>query len=149
MAWWWYLLPMARITPARPGRSGVVEREQAILGCTPGCRSAAALNAHPSWRSARPHLRMSSCGNLRTSPANVTTVLCLDIDNGPEWTMTDDNQSVYAAAGLAALERVLTVIYPYGRRPRTGIVQLAGIAIRPGGDAEVPGCQPTVASRPW
>ncbi|HEY2304769.1 MAG TPA: hypothetical protein VGI05_02690 [Streptosporangiaceae bacterium] len=35
-------------------------------------------------------------------------VLCLDIDNGPDWTVTDGNQSVYTAAGLTALEQVLT-----------------------------------------
>lgn len=28
--------------------------------------------------------------------------LCLDIDNGPGWTVTDDNDSLYAPSGLAA-----------------------------------------------
>ncbi|MFF5564677.1 spermidine synthase [Streptomyces sp. NPDC012623] len=28
--------------------------------------------------------------------------LCLDIDNGPEWTVTEDNGDLYSAAGLAA-----------------------------------------------
>ena len=28
--------------------------------------------------------------------------LCLDIDNGPGWTVTDDNDSLYSPAGLAA-----------------------------------------------
>jgi hypothetical protein len=28
--------------------------------------------------------------------------LCLDVDNGPEWTVTDDNASLYSPAGLAA-----------------------------------------------
>ncbi|MFF3017196.1 spermidine synthase [Streptomyces sp. NPDC057939] len=28
--------------------------------------------------------------------------LCLDIDNGPHWTVTDDNHSLYSPAGLAA-----------------------------------------------
>ncbi len=35
-------------------------------------------------------------------------VLCLDIDNGPGWTVTDGNRDVYQPAGLAALERVVT-----------------------------------------
>ncbi|MFC4493697.1 spermidine synthase [Streptomyces ovatisporus] len=29
-------------------------------------------------------------------------VLCLDIDNGPGWTVTEDNESLYSPAGLAA-----------------------------------------------
>jgi spermidine synthase len=28
--------------------------------------------------------------------------LCLDIDNGPDWTVTDDNRTLYTPAGLAA-----------------------------------------------
>ncbi|MFF8378844.1 spermidine synthase [Streptomyces sp. NPDC015661] len=28
--------------------------------------------------------------------------LCLDIDNGPDWTVTEDNESLYSAEGLAA-----------------------------------------------
>jgi spermidine synthase len=34
--------------------------------------------------------------------------LCLDIDNGPDWTVTEDNESLYSAAGLADCARVLT-----------------------------------------
>lgn len=33
--------------------------------------------------------------------------LCLDIDNGPGWTVTEDNQSLYSQAGLASCARVL------------------------------------------
>ncbi|MFI5805076.1 spermidine synthase [Streptomyces sp. NPDC051561] len=29
-------------------------------------------------------------------------VLCLDIDNGPDWTVTDDNRNLYTPGGLAA-----------------------------------------------
>ncbi len=31
--------------------------------------------------------------------------LCLDIDNGPGWTVTEDNGGLYSAAGLAACAR--------------------------------------------
>ncbi|MGW7368532.1 spermidine synthase [Streptomyces sp. NPDC054841] len=34
--------------------------------------------------------------------------LCLDIDNGPGWTVTEDNTSLYSPAGLAACARRLT-----------------------------------------
>lgn len=30
-------------------------------------------------------------------------VICLDIDNGPEWTVTDDNRALYGDRGLARL----------------------------------------------
>jgi spermidine synthase len=33
--------------------------------------------------------------------------LCLDIDNGPDWTVTEDNRGLYAPAGLASCTRVL------------------------------------------
>jgi spermidine synthase len=34
--------------------------------------------------------------------------LCLDIDNGPDWTVTEDNEELYRPAGLASCARVLT-----------------------------------------
>ncbi len=34
--------------------------------------------------------------------------LCLDIDNGPEWTVTEDNGGLYSPAGLAACRARLT-----------------------------------------
>ncbi|MET9858516.1 spermidine synthase [Streptomyces smyrnaeus] len=33
--------------------------------------------------------------------------LCLDIDNGPDWTVTDDNTTLYSPAGLAACRAAL------------------------------------------
>lgn len=33
--------------------------------------------------------------------------LCLDIDNGPGWTVTEDNQSLYSQVGLASCATVL------------------------------------------
>ncbi|GAA2435526.1 spermidine synthase [Streptomyces glaucus] len=33
--------------------------------------------------------------------------LCLDIDNGPDWTVTDGNTGLYSPAGLAGCARVL------------------------------------------
>ncbi|GAU65439.1 hypothetical protein SSP35_01_07800 [Streptomyces sp. NBRC 110611] len=34
--------------------------------------------------------------------------LCLDIDNGPDWTVTEDNDSLYSPGGLAACRDRLT-----------------------------------------
>jgi len=33
--------------------------------------------------------------------------LCLDIDNGPDWTVTDGNEGLYSPAGLTSCARVL------------------------------------------
>ncbi|WP_371576933.1 spermidine synthase [Streptomyces sp. NBC_01314] len=33
--------------------------------------------------------------------------LCLDIDNGPEWTVSETNENLYSPAGLASCARVL------------------------------------------
>jgi spermidine synthase len=33
--------------------------------------------------------------------------VCLDIDNGPDWTVTEDNRGLYSPAGLASCARVL------------------------------------------
>jgi spermidine synthase len=92
----------------RPGRICVVEREQAVIdwhtrGTAPLRRFAGAGHSDPRARIIADDLLR----HVRTTGERYD-VLCLDIDNGPDWTVTDDNQSVYAAAGLAALARVLT-----------------------------------------
>jgi len=35
-------------------------------------------------------------------------VICLDVDNGPDWTVTDDNASLYGPAGLEVTVAALT-----------------------------------------
>ncbi len=48
--------------------------------------------------------------------------LCLDIDNGPDWTVTDSNAGLYGTAGLAATQRRLTpggVLAIWSARPST------------------------------
>lgn len=48
--------------------------------------------------------------------------LCLDIDNGPDWTVTEDNAGVYSPAGLAACRDRLTVggvLAVWSARPST------------------------------
>ena len=92
----------------RPGRICVVEREQAVIdwhtrGAAPLRRFAGTGHSDPRARIIRDDLLR----HVRTTGERYD-VLCLDIDNGPDWTVTDDNQSVYAADGLAALERALT-----------------------------------------
>ncbi|MFD7445375.1 spermidine synthase [Streptomyces sp. NPDC059909] len=87
------------------GRIAVVEREQAII----------------DWHRRGP-LRAISAGALadpRTvilhtdlvayvhNTSDTYDALCLDIDNGPDWTVTEDNENLYSPAGLAACARRL------------------------------------------
>jgi spermidine synthase len=39
--------------------------------------------------------------HLRASPGRYD-IVCLDVDNGPGWTVTEDNAELYSAAGLAS-----------------------------------------------
>ncbi|MGW1022986.1 spermidine synthase [Streptomyces sp. NPDC002577] len=41
-------------------------------------------------------------------PEETFDALCLDIDNGPGWTVTEDNEGLYSPAGLAACRERLT-----------------------------------------
>ncbi|WP_405794813.1 spermidine synthase [Streptomyces sp. NBC_01506] len=83
----------------RWGRIVVVEREQAVI----------------EWHHEGPLARISgtALGDPRTvilhtdlveylrTTADVYDALCLDIDNGPGWTVTDDNAGLYTPGGLA------------------------------------------------
>ncbi|WP_326699781.1 spermidine synthase [Streptomyces sp. NBC_01754] len=90
----------------RWGRIAVVEREQAIvdwhLDGPLGGISGAAL-ADPRTEI----LRTDLVTYLHTTTERYDA-LCLDIDNGPDWTVTEDNGSLYAPAGLAACRVRLT-----------------------------------------
>ncbi|SCF64837.1 spermidine synthase [Streptomyces sp. Ncost-T10-10d] len=90
----------------RWGRIAVVEREQAIV----------------DWHLQGPLARISSGALADPRTAILTTdlvaylrtttdrydALCLDIDNGPDWTVTEDNTSLYSPAGLADCRERLT-----------------------------------------
>ncbi|MEV6264548.1 spermidine synthase [Streptomyces sp. NPDC051784] len=52
-------------------------------------------------------LRTDLVEHLRTTTERYDA-LCLDIDNGPEWTVTEDNGSLYSPTGLAACRARLT-----------------------------------------
>ncbi|MFE0171655.1 spermidine synthase [Streptomyces sp. NPDC059002] len=89
----------------RWGRIAVVEREQAIIdwhreGPLAGL-SGAAL-ADPRTEILHTDLVAYVSGTRDTYDA-----LCLDIDNGPDWTVTEGNNSLYSPAGLAACKERL------------------------------------------
>jgi spermidine synthase len=92
----------------RPGRICVVEREQAVIdwhtrGSAPLRRFAGNGHSDPRTRIVTGDLLRHVRGTDERYDA-----VCLDIDNGPDWTVTDDNRGVYSSDGLAAIERVLT-----------------------------------------
>jgi spermidine synthase len=89
----------------RWGRITVVERESAVIDwhrAGPLARVSAEALADPRTRIVETDL----VGYLRETSATFDA-LCLDIDNGPGWTVTEDNGGLYAPAGLADCARVL------------------------------------------
>ncbi|MFE4051618.1 spermidine synthase [Streptomyces sp. YIM B13518] len=89
----------------RWGRIAVVEREPAIIewhrtGPLAGL-SARAL-ADP-----RTAIVETDLVRYLDETSDTFDALCLDIDNGPDWTVTEDNDGLYSTAGLAACARVL------------------------------------------
>ncbi|MFJ9620555.1 spermidine synthase [Streptomyces sp. NPDC101181] len=83
----------------RWGRIVVVEREEAIVDWHrdgPLGRISGAALADP--RTAI--LRADLVDHLRTATERYDA-LCLDIDNGPDWTVTEGNTGLYSATGLA------------------------------------------------
>lgn len=94
-------------TDPRPARITVLEREQAVIDWhtvapAPLAPFAGAGHTDPRVRLVQDDL----LHHLRTT-GDRYDALCLDIDNGPDWTVTDANGGLYGFAGLTVLERVL------------------------------------------
>lgn len=119
----------------RWGRITVVEREPAVIewhtGPAPEARTAdpgagAATEKHLAYLSgaalADPRVELVEADlldHLATAPHRYDAV-CLDIDNGPDWTVTESNDGLYAPAGLAACRDRLTpggVLAVWSARP--------------------------------
>ena len=93
-------------TESRWGRIAVVEREQAVVDWHldgPLGRISGAALADPRTEI----LRTDLVDHLRTTTERYDA-LCLDIDNGPDWTVTQDNGTLYSPTGLAACRARLT-----------------------------------------
>lgn len=90
------------------GRIVVVEREEAVIDWhRTGPLSAVSAAALADPRSEILHTDLVA--HLRTDAGQDTyDALCLDIDNGPDWTVTEDNDSLYSPDGLAACRDRLT-----------------------------------------
>ncbi|MEU6851946.1 spermidine synthase [Actinacidiphila alni] len=64
-------------------------------------------------------------------PGERHDALCLDIDNGPDWTVTDDNSGLYGPAGLAACRNRLApggVLAVWSAQPSAGFEDALGSA---------------------
>ncbi|MEV8453019.1 spermidine synthase [Streptomyces sp. NPDC052095] len=90
----------------RWGRIAVAERERAIVDWhLEGPLSAISGAALADPRTGI--LTVDLVDHLRTTTERYDA-LCLDIDNGPDWTVTEDNGTLYSPAGLAACRERLT-----------------------------------------
>ncbi|MFI9050238.1 spermidine synthase [Streptomyces sp. NPDC053427] len=90
----------------RWGRIAVVEREAAVIDWhRTGPLSAVSADALADPRTEIVHTDLVGCLHDGGAPFDA---LCLDIDNGPDWTVTDDNCGLYSPAGLAACRERLT-----------------------------------------
>lgn len=92
----------------RWGRITVVEREQAVIDWhRSGPLAAISREALADPRTEV--VRADLVAYVRTAPvARPYDALCLDIDNGPDWTVTEGNGGLYDPAGLAACRERLT-----------------------------------------
>lgn len=91
----------------RPARISVVEREQAVIDWH--TRPPAPLRRFAGTGHADPRARVIHADlleYLRTTDDRYDAV-CLDIDNGPDWTVTDGNRDLYGPPGLDLVDRVL------------------------------------------
>ncbi|MEU6240104.1 spermidine synthase [Streptomyces sp. NPDC047024] len=87
------------------GRIVVVEREPAVVGWhRDGPLGELSADALADPRTAVVEDDLVSYVN---ETSDTFDALCLDIDNGPGWTVTEDNDGLYTKAGLAACARVL------------------------------------------
>ncbi|MFI0214798.1 spermidine synthase [Streptomyces lydicus] len=90
----------------RWGRIAVVEREAAVIDwhrTGPLSEVSAAALADPRCAILHTDLVAHLCAGGDTYDA-----LCLDIDNGPDWTVTEGNDTLYSPTGLAACHDRLT-----------------------------------------
>ncbi|GJF19682.1 MULTISPECIES: spermidine synthase [Streptomyces] len=89
----------------RWGRITVVERERAVIDwhrCGPLAELSAAALADP-----RADIVEADLVAYVNETSDTYDALCLDIDNGPDWTVTEDNDGLYSPSGLAGCARVL------------------------------------------
>ncbi|MFJ6212976.1 spermidine synthase [Streptomyces sp. NPDC092296] len=98
-----FSLAEAAADPA-PARITVLEREAAVVDWHSGplARFSAGALDDP-----RTEVVAADLLDQLRGTTDHWDVVCLDIDNGPDWTVTDANGGLYGFAGLTVLQRVL------------------------------------------
>ncbi|MFD7502447.1 spermidine synthase [Streptomyces sp. NPDC059850] len=97
------------VSEPRWGRIAVVEREAAVIDWhRDGPLAALSGEALADPRTEIVHADLVAHLRHPTEGARPYDALCLDIDNGPGWTVTEDNGGLYSPAGLAACADRLT-----------------------------------------
>ncbi|MBO8194861.1 spermidine synthase [Streptomyces oryzae] len=92
----------------RWGRISVVEREPAILDWhRSGPLSTLSGRALADPRTELVEADLVAYVHGSAAAGRRFDAMCLDIDNGPDWTVTDDNATLYSPAGLAACRAAL------------------------------------------
>ncbi|NEB09031.1 spermidine synthase [Streptomyces coelicoflavus] len=89
----------------RWGRIAVVEREPAIIDWH-RTGPLAALSAD-ALADPRAEIVEADLVSYVNETSDTYDALCLDIDNGPGWTVTEGNDGLYAPSGLAGCARLL------------------------------------------
>ncbi|WP_371495766.1 spermidine synthase [Kitasatospora sp. NBC_00374] len=89
----------------RWARIAVVEREEAVIDWhRTGPLAAFSAGALDDPRVVVEHTDLLA---YLAEPGELYDALCLDVDNGPDWTVTEANSGLYGPAGLAAAHRRL------------------------------------------
>ncbi|SER28778.1 hypothetical protein SAMN04487983_10147 [Streptomyces sp. yr375] len=89
----------------RWGRVTVVERERAVIDWHLDGPLAAVSG--PALADLRTKIVETDLLDYVNETSDTFDAVCLDIDNGPGWTVTEGNESLYSTAGLAGCARVL------------------------------------------
>ncbi|PZT76622.1 MULTISPECIES: spermidine synthase [unclassified Streptomyces] len=83
----------------RWGRIAVAEREEAIVGWH--LDGPLAAISGPALADPRTEILTTDLVTYLSTTTDRYDALCLDIDNGPDWTVTEENGNLYSPAGLA------------------------------------------------
>jgi spermidine synthase len=89
----------------RWGRIAVVERERAVIDWHRG--GPLAELSSEALTDPRTEIVEADLVRYVNETSDTYDALCLDIDNGPGWTVTEGNDGLYTPAGLAGCARVL------------------------------------------
>lgn len=89
----------------RWGRITVIERERAVIDW----HRTGPFSTLSGKALADPRTRIVEADLIAyvNETSDTFDALCLDIDNGPDWTVTEANSGLYSTAGLAGCARVL------------------------------------------